>query len=82
MYYFYLLKCKDGSLYSGSTTDLKKRQEKHNSGTGSKYVYSHGGGKIIYHEKFRSLSKALKREAEVKKFTKAKKLLLIKNPPK
>jgi putative endonuclease len=78
MHYFYLFKCKDGTLYSGSTNDLKKREAKHNSGQGSKYVWAHGGGKIVYSEKFRTLSKALKREAEVKKFSRLKKLNLIK----
>jgi putative endonuclease len=78
MFYFYILKCKDGSLYSGSTKDLKARELAHNSGKGSKYVTAHGGGKIIYHEKFRSWRKTLKREAAVKKISRENKLLLIK----
>jgi predicted GIY-YIG superfamily endonuclease len=78
MFYFYILKCKDGTLYSGSARDLKEREAKHNSGKGSKYVYAHGGGKIVYSEKFRSWSKTLKREAEVKKWARIKKLNLIK----
>lgn len=77
MYYFYILKCKDKSLYSGVTNNLEKREMAHNSGKGSKYVWAHGGGKIIYLEKFRALSKALKREAEVKKFSRREKLDLI-----
>jgi len=79
MFYFYILKCKDGTLYSGSAKDLKQREKKHNSGKGSKYVFAHGGGKIVYSEKFRSWGKTLKREAEVKKLSRAKKLSLIKN---
>lgn len=78
MFYFYILKCRDGTLYSGSAKDLKNRETVHNSGKGSKYVFAHGGGKIVYHEKFRSWSKALKREAEVKKFSRKEKLNLIK----
>ncbi|MBI5530843.1 MAG: GIY-YIG nuclease family protein [Candidatus Doudnabacteria bacterium] len=78
MYYFYILKCKDKTLYCGMTKDLKRRETEHNAGKGSAYVRSRGGGKIIYNEKFRTLSKALKREAEVKTFTKLKKLELIK----
>ncbi len=78
MYYFYILKCKDKSLYCGYTNDLKNREQVHNFGKGSKYVRSRGGGKIIYSEKFRSKSKALKREIEVKKWSKTKKLALIK----
>jgi putative endonuclease len=77
MFYFYILKCKDGSLYCGSTNDLKQRELLHNSGRGSKYVRSRGGGKIIYSEKFRTLGKALKREVEVKKWPRLKKLQLI-----
>ncbi|MDR3642365.1 MAG: GIY-YIG nuclease family protein [Candidatus Doudnabacteria bacterium] len=78
MFYFYILKCKDGTLYSGSTNDLKKREAVHNSGKGSKYVIAHGGGKIVYHEKFRKWGKALSREAQVKKLSRRKKLELIK----
>ena len=79
MFYCYLLKCEDGTLYCGSAKDLKVREQMHNSGKGSKYVKAHGGGKIVYYEKFRSWGKTLSREAEVKKFTRAKKLDLIKN---
>ena len=78
MFYFYILKCKDGTLYSGSTNDLKKRELMHNSGKGSKYVTAHGGGKIVYSEKFRKWGKALSREAAVKKLSRVKKLELIK----
>ncbi len=77
MFYFYILECKDKTFYCGYTKDLLARESDHNSGLGSKYVRSRGGGKIIYYEKFSSLSKALKREAEVKKWTRAKKLGLI-----
>ncbi len=78
MFYFYILKCKDGTLYSGSAKDLARRLMLHNSGKGSKYVRSRGGGKIVYSEKFRTLSKALRREMEVKKWPRKKKLGLIK----
>jgi len=78
MSYFYILHCKDGSLYCGSTKDLKRREQQHNTGKGSAYVRSRGGGKIIYSEKFRGWGKALKREAEVKKWPRLKKLGLLK----
>ncbi len=77
MFYFYILQCKDKSFYSGYAKDLKKRELEHNSGKGSKYVQSRGGGKIVYSEKFKSVSLALKREAEVKKWARQKKLALI-----
>ncbi len=78
MFYFYILKCKDGTLYSGSAKDLLAREAVHNSGKGSKYVIAHGGGKIIYHENFRKWGKALSREAAVKKWPRQKKLELVK----
>lgn len=77
MHYFYIFLCKDKSLYCGSTNNLKQRELLHNTGKGAKYTRSRGGGKIIYSERFKTKSKALKREAEVKKFTRLKKLELI-----
>ncbi len=80
-YYFYILRCKDGSLYSGITNDLAKRLAAHNSGKGSKYVFSRGGGKFVYHKKLASRSAALKREATVKKLSRTAKENLIKKKP-
>lgn len=82
MYYFYILRCTDSSLYCGYTKELNKRELVHNAGTGSKYVRSRGGGKVVYFEGFKSLSEALKREAQVKKFSRLKKMELIKNGKK
>lgn len=79
MYFFYILRCKDNSLYSGYTKDLKTRELLHNSGKGSRYVKSRGGGTIVYSEKFKTKSKALKREAEVKKWTALKKRAFLKS---
>lgn len=76
-FYFYLLLCKDGSLYSGSTKNLKARELAHNSKRGSAFVRSRGGGKIVYSEKLPSWSEALKREAKVKKLSRKQKLVLI-----
>ena len=82
MFYFYIFRCQDGSLYCGSARDLNNREQAHNAGNGSKYIYSRGGGKIVYSEIFKSLSEALKREIEVKKFSRQKKLELIKDDNK
>jgi putative endonuclease len=79
MHYFYILRCKDGTLYCGSTNDLAAREKRHNAGKGSIYVRTHGGGKIIYTEKFRALRKAMQREVEIKKWPRIKKEDLIKN---
>jgi putative endonuclease len=77
IYYFYLFRCKDNSLYSGITNNVKKREAAHNSGNGSKYVWARGGGKVVYFEKFRSKAKAMKRETEVKGWKKGKKEMLV-----
>jgi putative endonuclease len=77
-YYFYILKCKDGTLYCGITNDLVKRVEMHNSGKGSTYVRSRGGGKIIYNKMCKNRGAALRREAEVKKWSRLQKLAFLK----
>lgn len=79
MFFFYIFRCKDNTLYCGSTKDLKNREKLHNSGKGAIYTRTHGGGKIIYSEKFKTVGDAMRREIEVKKWPKAKKELLIKN---
>jgi len=78
MPYFYLARCNDDSLYSGSCNDLLEREEKHNSGKGAKYTRSRRPIKIIYSEEFETLSEAKKREAEVKKLSKSDKEKLTK----
>jgi putative endonuclease len=78
-YYFYILKCKDKTLYCGIAKDLVKRLAMHNSGKGSAYVRSRGGGKLIYSKAYKSFSLALKREAAVKKWSRAQKLELSKS---
>lgn len=79
MYYFYILRCSDNTLYSGITNDLKKRITDHNSsaGKGAKYTRSRRPVCLVYTEKYSSKSDALKREIEVKKWAKMKKELLI-----
>lgn len=77
MYYFYIYKCKDNTLYCGSTKDLQNRERLHSSGKGAKYTRIHGAGKIVYFEKYESVREAMHREIEVKKWSKMKKLTLI-----
>lgn len=76
-YYFYILKCKDKTLYCGIAKDIQKRLRQHNSGKGSAYVRSRGGGTLVYSESCKNLSVALKREIEVKKRTRSEKLKLV-----
>ncbi len=79
MNYVYIALCADGTLYTGWTTDLKRREEAHNAGKGAKYVRSRLPVKIVYFEEFGDKSEALKREIAIKKLTRAEKLELIKN---
>jgi putative endonuclease len=76
-YYFYILKCADKTLYCGVTKDLANRARLHNLGKGSVYVRTHGGGRIVYSEIFKTLGDALRREIEVKKWPREKKMNLI-----
>jgi putative endonuclease len=79
MYFIYILRCSDNSLYCGQTKDLERRITEHNSDDSkSKYTRSRRPVKLVYFEKHRTLSKALKREFEIKKLTKIKKEELIK----
>jgi len=77
MYFIYLLQCLDGTLYTGITTDLKRRLAEHKRGTGGNYTRAHGAREIVYSEKARNRSEAQKREAEIKSLTRREKLKLI-----
>jgi putative endonuclease len=77
MYFVYILRCKDGSLYTGITTDLKRRFNEHKSGAGGHYTRSRGVAKVAYTEEHPDRSSAQKREAEIKRWSRAKKLTLL-----
>jgi len=79
MYYVYIIKCKDGSLYTGITTDVPRRFEEHKSGTGGHYTSSKEVVKIVYTEEHPDRSSALKREAQIKGWARQKKLNLIRS---
>ena len=76
-WYLYILCCGDGTLYTGITTDLEKRLEAHRCGKGAKYTRGRGPLELIYQEKCPDHSAALKREAAVKKQTRAQTEQLI-----
>lgn len=78
MYFIYILKCKDGTLYTGITTDLTRRLLEHKRGKGAKYTRAKKAGKIVYVERKKNRSTASKREAEIKRWTRVQKLALIK----
>jgi putative endonuclease len=66
MYFVYLLECKDGSLYTGITTNIERRFAEHKSGTGGNYTRSKEAARIVHTEQYPDRSAALKRESEIK----------------
>ena len=82
-WFVYILRCTDGSLYTGITNDLERRCRQHESGTASRYTRSRRPTTLVYHEAHASRSLALKREAAIKAMTRREKLALIgSNRPK
>ena len=80
MYYLYILKCADKTLYTGITTDLKRRVVEHNdSKLGARYTSSRRPVKVVFVKKFKNRASASKEEARIKKLKRSKKLELIKN---
>lgn len=75
--YVYMLRCADGSLYTGWTNDLQKRLQAHQNGRGARYTRSHGPVKLVYSEELAGKSEALKREYAIKQFSHAEKEKLI-----
>ncbi len=77
IWYLYILRCGDGTLYTGITTDVEKRLAAHRSGKGAKYTRGRVPLELCYRETCGSHSEALKREWEVKKLTRERKETLI-----
>lgn len=77
MNYTYMVKCKDGTLYTGWTNDLDKRLKAHNEGKGAKYTKTRRPVVLAYYEEFLTKEEAMKREYAIKKLPRAKKLKLI-----
>lgn len=78
MYYLYILECADKTLYTGITTDLKRRINEHNnSSLGARYTKARRPVKLVYYKKFKTKSAAAKREWAVKKLSRQDKLQLI-----
>ena len=76
-WYLYILRCGDGTLYTGITTDVEKRLETHRSGKGAKYTRGRDPLELVYREDCGSHSDALKREAAIKKLSREQKETLI-----
>ena len=76
MWYVYLARCSDNSLYCGITNNLEKREKTHNSGKGSKYTRSRLPVKFVWWETHETKGSALSREARIKKMKKDQKELI------
>lgn len=79
MYYFYIIRCLDNSLYCGQTNNLERRIKEHNLGgsRSAKYTKHRGPVVLVYSEKYSTLHEAMRREVEVKRWTKIKKEEMI-----
>lgn len=77
MHYVYIVRCADGTLYTGYTPDLKARIAAHNAGRGAKYTRGRCPVVLAYKKGFRSIGKALSREHALKQLTRAEKESLI-----
>lgn len=76
-HFIYILRCKDNSLYTGYTTDVKRRLKVHNSGKGAKYTRGRRPVKLVYYKEVSSMSEGLKLESAIKKLSKEKKEDLV-----
>ena len=76
-WWVYMLRCRDGSLYTGVTTDVNRRFTQHLAGTGARYTRSHPPEAVVYREELPDKSAALRREAAIKRLPRAKKLRLL-----
>ena len=76
-WYLYILRCRDGTLYTGITTDVEKRFEAHCSGKGAKYTRGRGPLELVYRETCQNHSQALKREWEIKQLPRDEKKKII-----
>ena len=81
-WFVYILRCKDETLYTGSTTDLARRLRTHNSGKGAKYTRSRLPVELAYWEEAEDKSSAFRRECAIKKLTRGEKLKLIREKEK
>ncbi|MDD7289848.1 MAG: GIY-YIG nuclease family protein [Clostridiales bacterium] len=75
--YTYILRCADGTLYTGWTNDLEKRLAAHNAGTAAKYTRPRRPVTLVYQEAFPTKEEAMRRERQIKRLTRAEKLALI-----
>lgn len=77
MWYVYILLCEDGSLYTGYSNNIDQRFLDHKNGKGGHYTRSHKPLKMIYQETFSTQSEALKRERQIKDWSREKKIKIL-----
>lgn len=77
MNYTYIVRCRDGSLYTGWTNNLEKRIKDHNSGRGAKYTKSRRPVLLAYYEEFATKEEAMRREREIKQMKRQEKQDLV-----
>ena len=77
MHYVYVLKCADGSLYTGYTTDVERRVAEHNAGEGAKYTRGRTPVEPVHVERFESKSAAMSREYAIKQLSRREKERLV-----
>ncbi len=77
MNYTYILRCADGTLYTGWTNDLEKRLLAHNGGSGAKYTRSRLPVELVYYERYGTKEEAMSREWHIKRMTRPQKMKLI-----
>ena len=73
MNYTYIVRCSDGTFYTGWTNDLEKRIAAHNSGEGAKYTRCRGPVELVYYESFETKEEAMSREWHIKRLTRKQK---------
>ena len=75
----YIVECADGSLYTGWALDVQRRVKAHNAGRGGRYTRMHRPVRLVYEEECETRATAMKREAAIKRWPRAKKLKLIRD---
>ena len=75
--FVYILRCYDGTLYTGYTTDLERRFNEHQHGRGSRYTRTRTPVELVYSQKFRTRRDAMRREFEIKRLSRSQKQKLI-----
>ncbi len=82
LYFVYILRCVDDTLYTGITNDVEKRLIAHQTGKGGKYTRAHAGVAIVHTEEYATKGDALRRELCIKQFSRQQKQSLIKGQKK